>query len=79
MLYTASAGGYRYPVEGEPGFGGDEPLKGPKGGDFDHVADASRYGKYNCLRLLRAEVEQAKRLVGAFDVKEVPNNRKKWY
>ena len=27
MLYTANMGGYRYPVEGEPGFGGDEPLK----------------------------------------------------
>jgi hypothetical protein len=37
MLYIASGGGYRYPVEGEPGFGGDEPLKGPAGGDYDHI------------------------------------------
>jgi hypothetical protein len=79
MLYTASIGGYRYPVEGEPGFGGDEPLKGPVGGDFDHVADASRYAKYNNLRLLRAEVEQAKKPVGAFNVKEIPNRPKRWY
>jgi hypothetical protein len=79
MLYTASLGGYRYPVEGEPGFGGDEPLKGPKGGDFDHVADASRYGKFNNLHLLRAEVEQAKKVVGAFDQKVTPNRDKRWY
>ena len=78
-LYTASLGGYRYPVEGEPGFGGDEPLKGPKGGDFDHVADASRYGKYNNLHLLRAEVEQAKKVVGAFAQKETPNRSKRYY
>lgn len=37
MLYTASLGGYRYPSAGEPGFGGDEPLKGPQGGDYDHI------------------------------------------
>ena len=66
-------------MEGEPGFGGDEPLKGPVGGDFDHVADASRYAKYNNLRLLRAEVEQAKKPVGAFNVKEIPNRPKRWY
>lgn len=79
MLYTASLGGYRYPVEGEPGFGGNEPLKGPKGGDFDHVADASRYGKFNNLHLLRAEVEQSKKVVGAFAAKETPNRDKRWY
>ena len=36
-LYTASIGGYRYPVEGESGFGGNEPLKGPSGGNYDHI------------------------------------------
>jgi hypothetical protein len=41
MLFTASYGGYRYPVEGEPGFGGDEPLKGPAGGNFDHICFAA--------------------------------------
>lgn len=79
MLYTASIGGYRYPVEGEPGFGGDEPLKGPQGGNFDHVADASRYPKFNCLRLLRAEVEALKRPVGAFAKKANENRLKRWY
>lgn len=79
MLYTASIGGYRYPVAGEPGFGGDEPLKGPTSGDFDHPADASRYGKYNCLRLIRTEVESAKKSVGAWDRKETPNRVKRYY
>jgi hypothetical protein len=79
MLYTASIGGYRYPVEGEPGFGGDEPLKGSAGGDFDHVADASRYAKYNLLRAIRMEVEQSKKLVGALDAKEIPNRKKRYY
>lgn len=78
-LYTASIGGYRYPVEGEPGFGGDEPLKGTAGGDFDHLADASRYPKYNCLRLLRAEAEEAKKAVGAFASKEAANRKKRFY
>lgn len=79
MLHTASLGGYRYPVAGEPGFGGDEPLKGPAGGDFDHVADASRYGKYNLLKAIRMEVEQSKKLVGAFSTKEVPNRKFRWH
>ena len=79
QLYIASSGGYRYPVEGEPGFGGDEPLKGPQGGDYDHVSDASRYAKFNCLKLIRMEVEQAKRTVGLLDRKEVPNRRKRYY
>lgn len=79
MLYTASIGGYRYPVEGEPGFGGDEPLKGPAGGDYDHIADASRYSKFNLLRLIRVELEQAKKIVGALDQKEIPNRTKRYY
>jgi hypothetical protein len=79
MLYTASIGGYRYPVEGEPGFGGNEPLKGPAGGDYDHVSDASRYGKFNMLRLIRAEVEKSKNLVGALQSKATPNIKKRYY
>lgn len=78
-LFIASSGGYRYPVEGEPGFGGDEPLKGPKGGEYDHLADASRYAKFNCLRLIRAEVEQAKKAVGALDRKVTENRRVRWW
>lgn len=79
MLYTASIGGYRYPVAGEPGFGGDEPLKGVTGGNFDHVADASRYGKFNCLHLIRAEVEKLKRPVGVLNSKVTPNIFKRVY
>jgi hypothetical protein len=78
-LYTASLGGYRYPVEGEPGFGGDEPLKGPSGGDYDHLADASRYAKFNCLRLIRKEIEQAKKAIGTWGAKPVPNIKKRYY
>jgi hypothetical protein len=64
MLFTASSGGYRYPIEGEVGFGGDAPLKGPSGGNFDHIADASRYAKYNIMRLLKARVEAEEKSVG---------------
>jgi len=79
MLYVASSGGYRYPVEGEPGFGGDEPLKGPAGGDYEHICDASRYAKFGCLRLIKAEAEAAKRAVGALDRRETANRRTRYY
>jgi hypothetical protein len=79
MLYTASSGGYRYPVEGEPGFGGNEPLKGPGGGDYDHIADASRYAKYNCLQLIRAELEKLKQPVGALARKPAQNPNKRYW
>jgi hypothetical protein len=79
MLTTALSGGYRYPVEGEVGWGSDEPLKGPKGGNYDHIADASRYPKYNCLRLIRAELEKAKKNVGALAVKTTPNRKFRWW
>lgn len=79
FLHEASTGGYRYPVLGEPGFGGDEPLKGTVGGNYDHVADASRYGKWNCLRLLRAEIEQLKNSVGALAYKHALNRKRRYY
>jgi len=79
MLYTASLGGYRYPVEGEPGFGGNEPLKGLTGGNFDHIADASRYAKFNCLKIIRREVEQKAGLIGPLDVRAFPNRNKRYY
>lgn len=79
MLTTASSGGYRYPVLGEPGFGSDEPLKGPTGGNFDHIADASRYPKYNCLKLIRAEVERLKKPIGLLARKTTPNRRFRWW
>jgi hypothetical protein len=79
MLYTASLGGYRYPVSGEPGFGGDEPLKGPKGGDYDHIADAARYSKFNMLRLLREEAAKAKATIGKLAPKTTPNRNRRYY
>lgn len=78
-LYAASLGGYRYPVEGEPGFGGNEPLKGLAGGDFDHIADAARYAKYNCLRLLRQSVEKPNALVGLLRTPMAQNPRRRYY
>lgn len=60
MLYAASSGGYRWPAVGEPGYDSGEPLKGPEGGNYDHPADASRYAKWNTLRLLRASMETPK-------------------
>lgn len=79
MLYAASMGGYRYPVEGEPGFGGNEPLKGIAGGDYDHIADASRYPKFNCLKLIKAEVEALNKPVGIWSAKVAPNPKKRWW
>lgn len=78
MLYVASSGGYRYPVEGEPGFGGDEPLKGPAGGNYDHIADASRYAKFNCLRMIREEL-RLNPAIGALARKVTDNRRKRYY
>lgn len=79
MLYVASRGGYRYPEEGEPGFGGNEPLKGYAGGDYDHIADASRYAKYNCLRLVRQQIAQAKAAIGKLARSQSPNRPKRYY
>lgn len=79
LLYTASIGGYRYPVLGEPGFGGNEPLKGAAGGNFDHLADASRYAKYNCLRLIRKEVEDAAKNTGPLAGKPAVNRPRRYY
>jgi hypothetical protein len=63
-LYVGSMGGYRYPTEGEPGYGSDEPLKGPRGGNFDHLVDAARYAKINALRIIKAEFEGRRGVVG---------------
>lgn len=79
MLYTASIGGYRFPVKGEPGFGSGKPLKGEAGGNYDHVADAARYAKVNCLRLIRGELEAIKAPVGRLQLKRKYNKPRKWW
>ena len=58
MLYRGLCGGYRYPKQGEPGFGNNQPLKGALCEHLDHIQDAARYGKINALRLLDEEVER---------------------
>lgn len=78
-LYAASIGGYRYPELGEPGFGTDEPLKGPAAGNYDHPADASRYGKINCLRLAKMDVEKSADKVGVLAVKKNINPPRRWH
>jgi hypothetical protein len=72
-LYTASCGGYRYPNAGENGFGSNEPLKGEAAQNFDHMADASRYAKVGCLRLLRTPVEETEGPVGRLIHRLKPN------
>lgn len=75
-LYRASAGGYRYPMVGEPGYGSDEPLKD---GYFDHIADAARYAKINCMRLLAAEVMRTKDAVGQWTRPKSVNPKRRWW
>lgn len=78
MLFQASMGGYRYPTKDEPGYGSDVPLKGPEGGNYDHIADASRYAKLNLLRLVRAE-DAAKPVVGGLARPSKVNRPRKWF
>lgn len=63
LLHAAFSGGYRYPSDGEPGYGGDEPLKGQHKGmmDFTHLGDPLRYCAMNVLKLIRAEYEETKK------------------
>lgn len=78
MLYLASLGGYRYPTERETGYGSGEPGKGPDFGNFDHIADASRYAKINFWKLMRVEIENLKRPVGKLSAIRNPNPPKQW-
>lgn len=77
-LYLASLGGYRYPDEGETGYGSGEPGKGPDFGNYDHIADASRYGKVNFLRLIKVEMENMQKPVGKLAVKTAINPARSW-
>ncbi len=75
-LWVASRGGYRYPQVGEPGYGKDEPGKGPTFGDYDHLADASRYAKMGCLRIIKAEALASLPKVGKLAHKVIVNRKK---
>src|SRR5262249_41998377 len=77
-LYLASAGGYRYPKEGEVGFKSGEPGKGPDFGNFDHLADASRYAKINFLRLMKVAMEETQKSVGKLAAKTAINPARSW-
>lgn len=59
-LYKALAGQYRYPKEGEPGYGAAEqlPLKGAICGNADHVVDALRYSIAGLFRLTNSDLFQ---------------------
>jgi hypothetical protein len=80
-LFTASIGGYRYPKVGEPGYGKEspEPIKGPAGGNHDHIADAARYAKVNCLRLMKTDHESVAAKVGVLGKTIKVNPAKRWY
>jgi len=60
IMYRALAGEYRYPKVGDPGYGSGAPLKGEICGNVDHIHDAGRYAKINCLRLVREDYVQTK-------------------
>jgi len=79
MLYQASIGGYRYPSKDEPGYGSDLPLKGPEGGEYDHIADASRYAKVNMLKLLKVDNEEAKPVSGLLARPAKINRPRRWF
>ena len=78
LLYAASCGGYRYPQAGEHGYGSGEPGKGPDFGNFDHVADASRYAKVNFMRLLKVELDALASPVGKLAAKSAVNPPRSW-
>jgi hypothetical protein len=75
-LARAYRGGYRYPAVGESGYGNDAPMKGAACDNLDHLADAARYGKINCLRLLQDEMAGAKPPLFAAKKKSVNPVRK---
>lgn len=75
VLYAASMGGYRYPKEGESGYGTGLPKKD---GIYDHPADASRYGKINCLSLAKVADSPAPS-VGTLAPRAYSNPMKRYY
>lgn len=79
MLYTASLGGYRYPMMGEPGFGSNEPLKGEAGGNYDHICDSARYAKMGALRIIKTEYQASTPLGGVLATKKAVNRQKRYY
>lgn len=66
LTVAACSGKYRYPAQGEAGFGLDkaEPVKGSLGGDIDHIADVFRYTIVNTMKLLKLDDAKAKPAVG---------------
>lgn len=60
-LHRAQVGEYRYPFRGEPGFSSGEPIKGPRANGADHIVDAARYARINCLQLARVIMDEATR------------------
>lgn len=76
-LYVAHLGEYRYPKPGEAGYLGGLPIKGPQANGADHVEDASRYPKINCLRLAKRLMEELKPKTGVLAQRAVKINPKK--
>lgn len=79
-LFVAHLGEYRYPKVGEAGYASGDPIKGPQANGADHLEDASRYPKINCLRLAKRVMEELKPKVGPFAQRVVKINpkRKDW-
>ncbi len=75
-LYEGMVGGYRYPSENEPGYGSDEPGKGPAFGNFDHICFSgetlicTRRGEVP-ISEVRPGVDEVLTTQGFFPVKDV--------
>ncbi len=79
-LHRAQLGEYRYPFRGEPGCMSGEPIKGPRANGADHIADAARYARINCLQLARKMMDDAaKNITGPIRIKPRSLNRVKEY
>lgn len=78
ILYRALSGEYRYPKVGDPGYGSGAPLKGELCGNVDHIHDAGRYAKINCLRLIREEYEQTQKPAFSGTRRKNPNPAKRY-
>lgn len=79
-LYVAHQGEYRYPKPGEAGYSTGDPVKGPQANGADHIEDASRYPKINCLRLAKRLMEELKPKTGvlAQRAKKINPMKKDW-
>lgn len=76
-VHMALLGQYRWPLPGEAGYTAGLPIKGEQCDGADHVADAWRYPKINCLRLAKRIIDELKPKTGVLAQRAVKINPKK--